>query len=277
MSKLKLLVVAVALASSAAGAALAQESWPESTPAEVHQAAVASFDSAAVAAAVHEAVLGAVHRQLPGINDKAADQVATGASSMVIVALIWILEMILGVGKARSSAVGALWEKGKGILNPILALILGQTAFGDANAGALAAGWRSMLVPLLKLGAPLLLGMVKGAASSVSEAAAAKGKIGAGVLLLASGILLAQPSSAGPAKLLDRLAFSVGTGVVLPNEPQPWQKQRQFVGAQVGIQVFEHLAGRVRGTIVRAPESKPFFGSGSWEQPQAEVGLWITF
>lgn len=228
--------------------------------------AAAVVDSAAVAThvagIVGPAVRAWLESSLPGVRPEVVALAAQAASSAAVISALALLRWTV-IGFAKGSRVGAslvapLWDKHKGWLNPLLALVLGHLD-GSALAGALAvalhAGWR---------------GTAKAVGKATPQEVARAARAGVVVLLMSGGALWAADASAGVAGLLrpvtrqdapmpafakERFALSLGVGA----QAGGWVYSRGtqgFAEVQASYQWTNALGLRVgarRVAVARAP------------------------
>lgn len=229
----------------------------EPTAAVVDSAAVATH----VAGIVGPAVRAWLESALPGVRPEVLALAGQAASSAAVIVALALLRWTV-IGFTKGSRVGAelvapLWDRNKGWLNPLLAIVLGHFD-GSALAGALAvalhAGYRGTAKAI-------------GKATPQEVARAAR----AGVFLLAcGGALWAADASAGVASLLrpvtrqdapmpafarERFALSLGVGA----QAGGWVYSRGtqgFAEVQASYQWTNALGLRVgarRVAVARAP------------------------
>lgn len=96
-------------------------------------------------------IMSMLNTAMPGLDPGFAKGLAQLVAAGVTVGLVWLYEHVIGAKHVAeraaagvpSSNIGTLWYRWSGVLNPVLALILGWIT-GGGTVGVLAAGARSM-------------------------------------------------------------------------------------------------------------------------------------
>jgi len=230
-------------------------------------------DSLTTAQAV-QVVSGFLSGVIPWLDPAVINWISHAAAAVPIVAFIVTWELVGGwlrnLSPALNEYVGKRLEKYSWLINPLLAAIAGQVSSGDSSMGLVAGAVWSMLRKI-----PVTRTTVAGLGKSKALA----------LVVLAAGMVIAMPARAAESVTLqldpgltatapvgrsitawDRIAFGFGGGYRYKANPLDG-RWAGFVGAQVGVQVWDHFG-------IRSGIRRDIGGSKDWD---AEVGAWLMF
>lgn len=227
--------------------------------------ASAAPDSAAVAGAVAPFIASLLGK-FAGLDPKfAALATSVATASVVTLALaLWRkgLGWLAAVSPEFDAHVAPLWDRWKGVLNPLLALLAGWGAGGNPLFGVLSVFLHSTQ-----------RGVAKAVAKTTPQGIS-KGKGAIALLAILGALSIGGPASAQepaakpaakPYSLLEHVTFAAGGGT--RRQFGPGKDFTGFIGGALGYQWTDHFATRM--VLKRDLKERP--------DSDLEVSLWLTF